>query len=117
MQFFSDDYLMHYGVKGMHWKKKKFGPGDARPTDANHGTEPGHFGLEKSDDWDMLKNVPNENDKAMARKYRKELDRQARNRRALKRYIQGKHSKARVQEGRRLYRAKMGRAYIAPNVR
>jgi len=23
MQLFSDDYLMHYGVKGMRWKKKK----------------------------------------------------------------------------------------------
>ena len=23
MQFFSDDYLMHYGVKGMKWKKHK----------------------------------------------------------------------------------------------
>ena len=23
MQFFSDDYLMHWGVKGMKWKKKK----------------------------------------------------------------------------------------------
>lgn len=23
MQFFSDDYLMHYGIKGMKWKKRK----------------------------------------------------------------------------------------------
>lgn len=23
MQLFSDDYLMHYGIKGMKWKKKK----------------------------------------------------------------------------------------------
>ena len=23
MQFFSEDYLMHYGIKGMKWKKKK----------------------------------------------------------------------------------------------
>lgn len=23
MQFFSDDYLMHWGVKGMKWKKRK----------------------------------------------------------------------------------------------
>lgn len=25
MRFFSDDYLMHYGVKGMKWKKRKGG--------------------------------------------------------------------------------------------
>lgn len=25
MEFFSDDYLMHYGVKGMKWKKRKGG--------------------------------------------------------------------------------------------
>lgn len=25
MQFFSDEYLMHYGIKGMKWKKKKKG--------------------------------------------------------------------------------------------
>lgn len=24
MQLFSDEYLMHYGIKGMKWKKKKF---------------------------------------------------------------------------------------------
>lgn len=28
MQLFSEDYLMHYGIKGMKWKKKKKQPAD-----------------------------------------------------------------------------------------
>lgn len=111
MQFFSDDYLMHYGVKGMKWKKKKFGPGDGRPEDTNKGTEPGHFGLDKSDDWDPLKNVPNANDKAMARERRQILERKARNRRALKRYIQGKRNQDNIEDGRQLAQAKKGRGF------
>lgn len=32
MHFFSDDYLMHYGIKGMKWKKKK-GPEEFKSPD------------------------------------------------------------------------------------
>lgn len=43
MQFFSEDYLMHYGVKGMKWKKKH-GLEDDRPGD--------HVAPEASDDYE-----------------------------------------------------------------
>lgn len=43
MKFFSDDYLMHWGVKGMKWKKKH-GLEDDRPGD--------HVAPEASDDYE-----------------------------------------------------------------
>lgn len=113
MQFFSEDYLMHYGVKGMKWKQHKFGLGDGRPEDVNRGTEPGHFGLDKSDEWDPRKNVPNENDKAMARERRQLLERKARNRKALKKYIQSKRKEELAEDGRQLARAKKGHGFNA----
>lgn len=37
MEFFTQDYLMHYGVKGMKWKKRKAGENDIRETDTGTG--------------------------------------------------------------------------------
>lgn len=104
MKLFSEDYLMHYGVKGMKWKKKH-GIEDDRPGD--------HVAPEKSDDWDPLKNVPTESDMRMMRERRIRMERQARERTRKRR--EAMHYKENV--GRSLARAKRSRGFSATDER
>lgn len=113
MELFSEDYLMHYGVKGMKWKKRKHGLGDDRPDDKNHGVTPGSVSPERSDDWDPRKNVPTESDMRMMRERRIRMERQARDR--IRRRREATHYKENV--GRSLARAKRSRGFSATDER
>lgn len=75
MQFFSDEYLMHYGVKGMKWKKKK------KPGLPNDVTDDAYYEQYPSS-WEDAFNMTQEEKKAMrehnraAKKNRKKFNRE-----------------------------------------
>lgn len=74
MQLFSEDYLMHYGVKGMKWKKKKAQP----PKDPY---DPAYYEQYPSS-WEELANMSKEEAEALdehnkrAKKLRKKYNKQ-----------------------------------------
>lgn len=106
MNLISEEYLAHYGVKGMKWKKRKFGAEDNRPEDKNKGTEPGSYGLEKSDNFDPLKNVPTAADKAMAKQRRQEIEKKAKARRAVNKYNRSRENRLAAEQGNAMRRAR-----------
>lgn len=75
MQFFSDEYLMHYGIKGMKWKKKK------KPGLPNDITDDAYYEQYPSS-WEDSFNMTQEEKKAMrehnkaAKKNRKKFNRE-----------------------------------------
>ena len=77
MQFFSDEYLMHYGIKGMKWKKKK------KPELPKDITDDAYYEQYPSS-WEDSFNMTKEEKKAMrehnkrAKKLRKLYNRQKR---------------------------------------
>lgn len=74
MQLFSEDYLMHYGVKGMKWKKKKAQP-------PNDPYDPAYYEQYPSS-WEELQHMPKEEVQAMkehnkqSKKLRKQYNRE-----------------------------------------
>lgn len=75
MQFFSDEYLMHYGIKGMKWKKKK------KPGLPKDVTDDAYYEQYPSS-WEDAFNMTPEEKKAMrehnkaAKKNRKKFNRE-----------------------------------------
>ena len=75
MQFFSDEYLMHYGIKGMKWKKKK------KPELPEDITDDAYYEQYPSS-WEDSFNMTQEEKKAMrehnkaAKKNRKKFNRE-----------------------------------------
>ncbi len=75
MQFFSDEYLMHYGIKGMKWKKKK------KPGLPKDITDDAYYEQYPSS-WEDAFNMTQEEKKAMrehnraAKKNRKKFNRE-----------------------------------------